>query len=71
MTKSIKINGNFLSRYGEIISNEALQFVQEIHERYNPKRLELLKERKKRQELSKSASRGLNQRNIPVILDFD
>ena len=28
-------------------------------------------ERKKRQELSKSASRGLNQRNIPVILDFD
>jgi len=28
-------------------------------------------ERKKRQELSKSASRGLNQRNISVILDFD
>ena len=28
-------------------------------------------ERKKRQELSKSASRGLNQRNVPVILDFD
>tara|TARA_Y100000590_G_scaffold373483_1_gene437312 strand:+ start:21901 stop:22464 length:564 start_codon:yes stop_codon:yes gene_type:complete len=29
------------------------------------------KERKKRQELSKSASRGLNQRNVSVILDFD
>ena len=28
-------------------------------------------ERKKRQELSKSASRGLNQRNMSVILDFD
>ena len=28
-------------------------------------------ERKKRQELSKSASRGLNQRNVSVILDFD
>jgi len=28
-------------------------------------------ERKKRQELSKSASRGLNQTNISVVLDFD
>tara|TARA_B100001094_G_C18033909_1_gene721531 strand:- start:216 stop:785 length:570 start_codon:yes stop_codon:yes gene_type:complete len=28
-------------------------------------------ERKKRQELSKSASRGLNQRNVSIILDFD
>ena len=28
-------------------------------------------ERKKRQELSKAASRGLNQTNISVILDFD
>lgn len=28
-------------------------------------------ERKKRQELSKSASRGLNQTNVSVILDFD
>ena len=28
-------------------------------------------ERKKRQELSKSASRGLNNKNIRVILDFD
>jgi len=49
MTKSIKINGNFLSRYGEIISSEALQFIQEIHEKFNAKRLELLNERKKRQ----------------------
>ena len=49
MNKSIKISGKILSRYGEIISNEALQFVQEIHERFNNTRLELLNERKKRQ----------------------
>ena len=29
------------------------------------------KTRKKRQELSKSASRGLNKKNVSVILDFD
>jgi hypothetical protein len=28
-------------------------------------------ERKKRQELSKSATRGLNQTNVSVVLDFD
>ena len=39
MTKSIKIDGDFLSRYGEIKSNESLQFVQEIHEKFNSKRL--------------------------------
>ena len=50
MTKNIKISGDFLTKYNEIISNEALQFVQEIHEKFNSKRLELLKERKKRQE---------------------
>ncbi len=49
MNKSIKISGKILYRYGEIISNEALQFVQEIHERFNNTRLELLNERKKRQ----------------------
>ena len=50
MNKSIKINGKILSRYNEIISNEALKFVQEIHEKFNDKRLELLNDRKKRQE---------------------
>ena len=50
MSKSIKINGDFLTKYNEIISNEALQFVQEIHEEFNPRRLELLNKRKKRQE---------------------
>jgi len=49
MDKSIKISGEILSRYNEIISDKALQFVQEIHERFNSRRLELLNERKKRQ----------------------
>jgi len=35
------------------------------------KHKKISKERKKRQELSKSASRGLNQTNVSVILNFD
>ena len=49
MNKSIKISGKILSRYSEIISNEALKFVREIHDQFNNTRLELLNERKKRQ----------------------
>ncbi len=49
MNKNIKINGKILSRYDEIISKEAIEFVQEIHEQFNNKRLELLKIRKQRQ----------------------
>ena len=49
MNKNIKISGKILSRYDEIVSDEALQFVQEIHEQFNNTRLELLNERKKRQ----------------------
>ena len=49
MSKSIKISGKILSRYNEIMSDEALKFIQEIHEKFNHKRLELLSERKKRQ----------------------
>ena len=41
--------GKTVSRYGEILSDEALQFVQEIHEEFKYKRLELLDKRKKRQ----------------------
>ena len=51
MSKSIKISGKILSRYNEIMSDEALEFIQEIHEQFNHKRLELLSERKKRQKL--------------------
>ena len=49
MNKSIKINGKILSRYDEIVSQEALQFVQAIHDRFNNVRLKLLDEREKRQ----------------------
>ena len=49
MNKNIKINGKILSRYSEILSDESLQFIKEIHEQFNGKRLELLSERKKRQ----------------------
>ena len=40
MSKSIKFNGKILSRYNEIISNEALEFVQELHHQFNNRRLE-------------------------------
>ena len=49
MNKSIKISGEILSRYNKIISNDALKFIQEIHDQFNNTRLELLNERKKRQ----------------------
>jgi len=57
MTKSTKINGDILSRYNEIISNEAIQFIEEIHEKFNSKRLELLSERKKRQKVIDGGSK--------------
>ena len=47
MVKNMKISGKILSRYDEIVSDEALQFIQEIHEQFNTTRLELLNERKK------------------------
>ncbi len=50
MNKKININGKILSRYDEIISEEALQFISEIHDNFNNTRLTLLKERKKRQD---------------------
>ena len=49
MNKSIKINGKILPRYDEIITNKALEFLEEIHKEFNGRRLELLKKRKKRQ----------------------
>ncbi len=49
MNKNIKISGKILPRYNEIISEEALKFVQEIHERFDKTRLDLLNERQKRQ----------------------
>ena len=51
MNKNIKISGKILPRYNEIISNDALEFIQEIHKKFNNKRLDLLNERKKRQKI--------------------
>ena len=51
MDKSIKISGEILSRYEEIVSEKSIQFLKEIHERFNGKRLDLLNERKKRQKI--------------------
>ena len=48
MNKKIKIIGKILSSYNEIISDDALQFIQEIHEQFNGTRLKLLNERKKK-----------------------
>ena len=47
MNKKIKIIGKILSSYNEIISDDALKFIQEIHEQFNGTRLKLLNERKK------------------------
>jgi len=49
MSRKIKISGKILSRYDEIVSDKALQFIHEIHEKFNNTRLKLLNERKKRQ----------------------
>ena len=51
MNKNIKISGKILPRYEEILSEEALKFVQEIHERFDTTRLNLLNEREKRQKI--------------------
>ena len=49
MSKNIKISGKILSRYKEIISDGALEFIQQIHEKFDDTRINLLNERKKRQ----------------------
>ena len=35
MSKNIKISGKILSEYSEILSDEALQFIKEIHEKFD------------------------------------
>ena len=35
MNNNIKISGKILPRYNEILSEAALEFVQEIHEKFN------------------------------------
>ena len=35
MNNTIKISGKILPRYDEILSNEALKFIKELHENFN------------------------------------
>ena len=57
----------------EYILNNYLSIENDMNQSYNQikKHKKKSNERKKRQELSKSATRGLNNTNIRVILDFD
>jgi malate synthase len=45
----IRITGNFTEGYAEILTPEALDFLRELHVRFNPRRLSLLKARDERQ----------------------
>tara|TARA_B100000029_G_scaffold151244_1_gene146374 strand:+ start:12780 stop:14390 length:1611 start_codon:yes stop_codon:yes gene_type:complete len=49
MNKNIKINGKILPRSSEILTDKAIEFINEIHTQFNKKRIDLLNERKKRQ----------------------
>jgi len=57
MSKDIIISGKILSRYKEIISDDALKFIKEIHEKFNDSRLKLVNERKKRQKIIDSGGK--------------
>ena len=41
MNKSIKINGKILARYDEILTDQALNLIREVHEKFDDRRLEL------------------------------
>ena len=71
MNKSIKISGKIVPRYGEIISNEALKFVQEIQEQFNSTRLELLEKRKERQKAIDNGGKLDFQSETKKIRDTD
>ncbi len=49
MNKNIKIDGKILPRSNEILTDKAIEFINEIHAQFNSKRIDLLNERKKRQ----------------------
>ena len=57
---------DFIIKDYNVIEEDMTKSFQQIK-----KHKKISNERKKRQELSKSASRGLNQTNVSVILDFD
>ncbi len=49
MTKNIKISGQILSRYEEILTKDALNFISELHIKFNKERIDLLNARQERQ----------------------
>ena len=57
----------------EYIKNNYYEIENDMNQSYNQfkKNKENISERKKRQELSKSASRGLNSNHVKVVLDFN
>lgn len=48
--EGVEIQGDLTPEYKKILSNEALNFIADLHRRFNPKRLELLKQREERQQ---------------------
>ena len=79
--KSIETTVGQLNFFKWAIDNLIIDYIKENYEliekdmnkSYNliKKDRKTTKERKKRQELSKSASRGLNSNNIKIVLEFD
>jgi len=46
IVEGISISGLFKPEFAEILTEEALQFIKALHEKFNPQRLELLEKRK-------------------------
>ncbi|MBY0546692.1 MAG: malate synthase A [Candidatus Obscuribacterales bacterium] len=61
MVDRIKIVGTMPKEFGEILNPPALEFLCELHNRFNPRRLELLQLREKRQQ-------ELNEGKLPDFL---
>ena len=73
----VEITGPMKDRYDEILTTEALEFLADLHRRFEPRRQELLAARKRRQEEEEECawfcencdalvlSRVVNQGNIP------
>jgi malate synthase len=48
--QGVKVLGPVIGHQKEILSREALEFLKELHQEFNPRRLELLRQRKPRQD---------------------
>lgn len=58
----VEITGPMKDRYDEILTKEALEFLADLHRRFEPRRQELLAARKRRQE---EISAGANLDFLP------